>query len=153
VTREERNVLLFVALGVLLGSLPGIVGEKEPRVADREPVAAAAVVAVDLFPIDVNRAGPELLEELPGIGPAKARAIVQLREERGPFRRVEELADVHGIGMRTVETLRDLVTLGGSAGAGPVEPEANAAPRGRLDAGTSRDSAPGERADHRGSAR
>jgi competence protein ComEA len=153
VTREERNVLLFVALGVLLGSLPEIVGEKGSPGAAQEPVAAAEVVAVDLFPIDVNRAGPELLEELPGIGPAKARAIVQLREERGAFRRVEELADVHGIGTRTVETLRELVTLGEGPGAGITKPETNAVPRGRLVAGTSRDSALGERADHRGSAR
>jgi competence protein ComEA len=153
VTREERNVLLFVAFGVLLGSSPEIAGNGQAPADREEPLAPVEVVAVDLFPIDVNRAGAELLEELPGIGPAKARAIVELREERGAFRRVEELADVHGIGERTVEKLRELITLGEDPRVPSARQEANAVPRGRLVAGTSGDSASGERADHAGSAR
>jgi hypothetical protein len=92
VTREERNVLLFLALGVLLGSLPGFPGK--PHSAEGpEAGSDSAAVVVDLFPIDLNHASAELLEELPGIGPAKARAILTLREERGGFTRVEELED------------------------------------------------------------
>jgi comEA protein len=120
VTREERNVLAFVALGIVLGSVPRNEPESrsEPGVAEHADSAAAAetagapTVEVDLWPIDLNRAGTELLEELPGIGQAKAQAILALREERGGFRSVEELADVRGIGPKTVEKLRDLVTVG-----------------------------------------
>ena len=154
VTREERNVLLFVAFGVLLGSLPELGGEGEPERDGRDvSLATKDVVATSLFPIDVNDAGPELLCELPGIGPVKARAIVDRREEHGPFRRIDELAEVRGIGPRTVAKLRDLVTLGeGSRGDASAEREANAAPRGRLVAGTSRKLAPGAPADHAGAA-
>ena len=107
-TREERNVLLFLVWGVVLGSLPWsqwLSEESTPRPSD-------SIQVVELFPIDLNEAPPELLEQLPGVGPAKAQAIATLREERGSFRRVEELADVRGIGPRTVEKLRPLVNVG-----------------------------------------
>ena len=66
-TREERRVLAFVITGIVLGSWPlreAEVGSAPPDASD-----APAVVEADLFPIDLNRAGPELLAELPGIGP------------------------------------------------------------------------------------
>lgn len=107
-TREERNVLLFLVLGVVLGSLPWSQWLSE----ESTPQSSDSVQVVELFPIDLNEAPPELLEQLPGVGPAKAQAIAALREERGGFRRVEELADVRGIGPRTVEKLRPLVNVG-----------------------------------------
>jgi competence protein ComEA len=145
VTREERNVLVFVALGILLGSVPRDEPGSGAEPAPAEPAdsaAASATVEVDLFPIDLNRAGPELLEQLPGIGPAKARAIVALREERGAFRSVDELADVSGIGPKTVERLRDLVTVGA-----PGEVPGDSRERGSL-VGSTRDAAPGESNPH-----
>lgn len=107
-TREERNVLLFLVWGVVLGSLPWSQWLSE----ESTPKSRDSVQVVELFPIDLNEAPPELLEQLPGVGPAKASAITALREERGGFRRVEELADVRGIGPRTVEKLRPLVNVG-----------------------------------------
>jgi competence protein ComEA len=61
--------------------------------------------------IDVNRADEAALERLPGIGPALARRIVEARAER-PFRSVEDLARVRGIGPATLARLGDLVTVG-----------------------------------------
>ena len=111
-TREEVNVLAFVAAGVLLGSVPSLRTGEDPDARDSAAaVAPGPVIEVDLFPIDINRAGPELLEELPGIGPAKAQAILAVREELGPFRSVDDLEKVHGIGPRTVERVRDLVIV------------------------------------------
>ena len=63
--------------------------------------------------VDVNRATSRELETLPGIGPALAGRIVASREEEGPFRRVEDLERVRGIGPATVERLRPLVRAGG----------------------------------------
>ncbi|GJM43759.1 MAG: hypothetical protein DHS20C21_06010 [Gemmatimonadota bacterium] len=113
-TREERNVLVFLAVGILLGSWPRD-GREEAETASSAPLNGAAdrsaeVVVVDFFPIDLNDASVELLSELPGIGPAKARAIVE-RRQQGPFRTVEELAEVRGIGPKTVERLRPFVTV------------------------------------------
>ncbi len=67
--------------------------------------------------IDLNSATPENLELLPGIGPARARAIVMNRETLGPFRTIDDLERVPGIGPATVEGLRPFATLE-SAGSG-----------------------------------
>ena len=65
--------------------------------------------------IDVNLAGePELLV-LPQVGPVVARRIVEYRKAVGPFRKVEELLNVKGIGAKTLERLRPLITLGSPA--------------------------------------
>lgn len=56
--------------------------------------------------IDLNRASAAELEALPRIGPALARRIVEYRERHGPFRTIEELDHVSGIGPRTLELLR-----------------------------------------------
>ena len=65
--------------------------------------------------VDVNLAGePELLV-LPQVGPVVARRIVEYRKAVGPFRKVEELLNVKGIGRKTLERLRPLITLGSPA--------------------------------------
>jgi competence protein ComEA len=61
--------------------------------------------------VNINTATAEELEKLPGIGPAKAQAIVRDREQNGLFRRVEDLARVTGIGPKTVENLREHATV------------------------------------------
>jgi competence protein ComEA len=62
-------------------------------------------------PVDVNRAGPEELETLPGVGPATAAAIIEFREANGGFATVEDLIDVPGIGEAKLAALTDLVTV------------------------------------------
>ncbi len=62
-------------------------------------------------PVDVNVASAEVLEGLPGIGPATASAIVEHRQRRGPFRAVDDLLDVPGIGPAKLERLRPLVRV------------------------------------------
>lgn len=64
-------------------------------------------LAQDLAPININTADAELLVELPGIGPAKADAIIQDREANGPFSDLDDLSRVSGIGDGTVNGLRD----------------------------------------------
>lgn len=64
------------------------------------------------FPIDVNRASEADLTALRGIGPTLARRIVAYREANGPFRSVEELAQVKGIGAAKLEGFRDQATVG-----------------------------------------
>ena len=59
--------------------------------------------------IDINTADAKLLETLPGIGESRAEAIIRHREEHGPFKRVDDIVAVQGIGAATLEGLRDLV--------------------------------------------
>ena len=61
--------------------------------------------------IGINTANASELQELPGIGPAKAAAILAYRNEHGPFSSVDELLEVKGIGEKTLQTLKPLVTL------------------------------------------
>jgi competence protein ComEA len=61
--------------------------------------------------IDINRAEPWLLEALPGIGEVTAQAIVDYRSENGPFKRIEDLLKVSGIGPATLEKIKDYITV------------------------------------------
>ncbi|MDR2522873.1 MAG: helix-hairpin-helix domain-containing protein [Synergistaceae bacterium] len=61
--------------------------------------------------IDVNRASKEELISLRGIGPVLAENIMEYRRKNGPFRSVEELIQVRGIGKKKLEVLRGCVTV------------------------------------------
>ena len=61
--------------------------------------------------VDLNSADAELLKRLPGIGELRAQAIVNYREANGHFASVDGLLDVNGIGIDTVDSIRDLVTV------------------------------------------
>lgn len=59
-------------------------------------------------PISLSRSNAERLQELPGIGPAIADRIIRWREENGPFRALEDVLAVSGIGEATLEQLHGL---------------------------------------------
>lgn len=63
------------------------------------------------YPLDLNTATAEELETLPSIGPARAQRIVEYREEHGPFRYVEDLRNVSGIGEGILAGLMDYVIV------------------------------------------
>ena len=65
--------------------------------------------------VDVNAATESELTGLPGIGPAKAAAIVQHRTQHGPFKNLADLDAVSGIGPATLANITPLVTFSGKA--------------------------------------
>lgn len=65
-----------------------------------------------LAAVDINTADAAALEQVKGLGPAKAAAIVDYRKANGPFKSVDDLVKVPGIGEKTVEQLRDQVSIG-----------------------------------------
>ena len=71
-----------------------------------KPVVAAA--AIDLNSADAST----LAREMRGIGESKARAIVEYRRVHGPFRSIDDLALVKGIGARTIELNRAKLRVG-----------------------------------------
>lgn len=80
--------------------------------------------------VNINSADAATLDRvLVNVGPAKAEAIVAYRKQNGPFRSAEQLAQVDGIGLKTVERNRELIVIGGAAAAAPaVRPVAGKAP-------------------------
>lgn len=60
--------------------------------------------------IDINSAGLAELDQLPGIGPATAQKIIDYREQNGPFKTIEELKNISGIGDKKFEDLKDKIT-------------------------------------------
>jgi comEA protein len=62
--------------------------------------------------IDINRAEAWLLEALPGIGPSKAQAIIDYRQQNGGFSDITEITNVPGIGPSLYEDIKDLITVG-----------------------------------------
>ena len=128
ISRFEKGFLLLTAGFVLFTGGWFLAGQNttEPYTvtvaAPQEPAAPAPVpeeVPQDverpdsLLPgevIDLNAADAYDLDRLPGIGPAKAEAILAYRAEHGPFQSVDDLLAVSGIGEVTLEDLRPYVT-------------------------------------------
>ncbi|MCC6639807.1 MAG: helix-hairpin-helix domain-containing protein [Deltaproteobacteria bacterium] len=75
-------------------------------------VRAAEPAAGPARSINLNTASAAELEQLPGVGEARAKEIVAAREKRGGFKSVDDLVEVKGIGKAALEKLRPLVTTG-----------------------------------------
>lgn len=61
--------------------------------------------------VDINTASQADLETVKGLGPVKAKAIIEYRDQHGTFKSVEELANVKGIGPGTLKQLGDQVSV------------------------------------------
>lgn len=83
-------------------------GQKPPTSLPR-PTELAPATPATVARLDINHASVEELQHLPGIGEVLARRVVERRTVHGPFRTVEELREVKGIGARRLEQLRPLV--------------------------------------------
>lgn len=70
-----------------------------------------AVKPSAVAPVELNSATKEELMGLPGIGESRAEAIIAYREAHGAFTEVDELTEVEGIGEKTLEKLREYVTV------------------------------------------
>lgn len=70
--------------------------------------------------VNINTASAdELAAALKGVGPSKAEAIINYREANGAFKHIDELVNVKGIGVRTVDLNREFIRLGGNTAAEP----------------------------------
>jgi competence protein ComEA len=65
--------------------------------------------------VDLNTATQSELETVKGIGPAKAKQIVEYRQKNGPFKSVDALADVKGFGKASVARFKGELMVGGDA--------------------------------------
>ncbi len=116
-TRDERGVIVFLVIAVLVGVIVLAVGRVDPsRVEGLLPSTATVEEEVaeslaPVWPLNLNTAGETELVELPGIGPVRAGAIIELRQTLGRFSDPEDLLKVKGIGRRTLERMRPMITV------------------------------------------
>ena len=98
-----KQYLLLLALMFVVGS------------AGLSPATVSAAqnpaVKVSIETIHLNQATAEQLQALPGVGPALAERIISYRDEHGPFRSVDQLAEVNGIGEAKLAKLKDQLTV------------------------------------------
>ncbi len=136
-TTQEKLIIKFLSGAILLGGIIGIIRHK--FISDNELVEAVATqnekfLHLSTLPVDsvgssdtdflvegesdlidslinINTATKEELMELPKIGPVTAERILRYREDFGNFHNIDELKNIKGIGPKTMEQLRLLVTL------------------------------------------
>jgi competence protein ComEA len=68
-------------------------------------------VASEKRTVNLNTADSSELETLPGIGPAKSAAILEYRNVNGPYKSIEDLKSISGIGDKTFEKLKELISV------------------------------------------
>ena len=127
--KNKVSVLLAVVTALFVGFTLGLfVGRNSgsgtvtlavsPQM-QTSPTTAATAAAVTVpeetvsFPVNINTADVDTLTALPGIGRVLAERIVAYRRQNDPFRAVEEIMKVEGIGEKKAEAILDLITVGG----------------------------------------
>jgi competence ComEA-like helix-hairpin-helix protein len=72
---------------------------------------AGATKKPPLKPININTANSEELQQVPGIGPATAEKILQMRKSYGAFKSVDDLLSIKGLGKKRLEKMREYLTV------------------------------------------
>jgi competence protein ComEA len=98
----NRSALVLIAVLVALGSPLGAQRATKP------PVAAAAV---STGVVNLNSATAAQIATLQGIGPKTADLIVQYRQKNGPFKKIEEIMNVRGVGEKSFLKIKDRLTV------------------------------------------
>lgn len=127
--QEKFGAVHFILIGLTVAFIAALAGlaardgtagdtyhagaEDAYRVAAERGVPAEPAGAEAYGLLDINTAAVEELQELTGIGPVLAQAIVDYRAEYGPFRSVDELLKVSGIGEARLGEIRGEVTVSG----------------------------------------
>jgi competence protein ComEA len=107
-----RTMLSIVAVSCLLGALPSDTVAAQSKSAARSTAKAApATKPASTTVVNLNTASPTDLEGLPGIGAKTAARIVEYRQKNGPFKKVEELMNVRGVGEKNFLKLKSQITV------------------------------------------
>jgi competence protein ComEA len=118
-TQKKHRFTLALSLlaSLLLG--PSLHARAQAAVAPPKPGAvrpqASAAPATPNQVVDLNSAGLSELTKLPGIGPSRAKALLDLRTRMGGFKKVDDVMRVKGIGRKTFRRLEPMLRVGPQA--------------------------------------
>ena len=101
-----RWVFRAVAVGLIVNVVTGIL-----LFAQRATKPAVAATVVSTETINLNTATAAQIATLPGIGPKTADLVVQYRTKNGPFKKIEEVMNVRGIGEKSFLKIKDRLTV------------------------------------------
>ena len=122
-TKKEKNIILIVALILLLGAVGFVVRKviKKQRVLRSSDISMKDTFQredesrkeskIPTEPVNVNTAGLMEIEALPFLGMERSKDIIEYRDKNGPFKSLDELTNISGIGPKTLEKLKPLITL------------------------------------------
>lgn len=99
----HRSVFVIFAV-CLCVTWSAVAAQQPPRAAKPAAVASSDVV-------NLNSATSAQIAALPGIGPKTAELIVQYREKNGPFKKIEEIMNVKGVGEKSFLRIKDQLTV------------------------------------------
>jgi competence protein ComEA len=102
-----RTALSIVAVASLLAALPSASAAAQAKASSRAAAKPSTSATVNL-----NTASAVDLEALPGIGAKTAARIVEYRQKNGPFKKIEELMNVRGVGEKNFLKLKPQITVG-----------------------------------------
>ncbi|MEA3305751.1 MAG: helix-hairpin-helix domain-containing protein [Candidatus Omnitrophota bacterium] len=119
-TRHEKYVIIFLLAGAICGAGYSYYQKFHPpiRLRFRKNIGNKPVLRKDLDgllkkekSVNINSASAEELMKLSGIGPAMAGRIVEYRMANGPFKGVEDIKKVKGIGPKKFDAVKDYIKL------------------------------------------
>ena len=103
-----RTFLSMLALSVFVALPAQAAGATQSPAVNRPPVKPEAVI------VNLNTATTKDLETLPGIGARTALRILEYRQKNGPFKKVEDLMNVRGVGEKNFLRLKAQISVGGA---------------------------------------
>ncbi len=99
-SQSDRHMLFVLLALALLAVGMQIIPSKAPQ-----------AISFEAERININTASKRELMRLPGIGPVLAQRILEHREAHGPFKAIEEIMDVKGIGPKLFEKIKNKITV------------------------------------------
>jgi len=109
--RRSMQWLVVVALAVNLMGVGIVFAQGMPGASSTPGKSGMGSASSKATLVNINTADEAKLTSLKGIGPAKAKSIIQYRQEHGPFKTVDELKNVSGIGDKTLAALKPFITV------------------------------------------
>jgi competence protein ComEA len=106
-----RSLSSLVAVALLFAHAASAAQTSAPQPPAKSSSRSAAAVSDASAPININTASAAELDGLPGIGAKTAARIVEYRQKNGPFKKIEELMNVRGVGEKNFLKLKDRITV------------------------------------------